>query len=171
MDVRISLLALHCSNQGLTGERDTSFPNELRSHLRWTSKSDSAGRLRWTSNRAKLPVCRIQRGGQEIGPASLYKDRKSGQEAGLREDKELLPLARPLGITADSNYVLFAESDLIRRHTSIPSTPGMLRSRIRSKARSKPRYKPRNPRARPFFYCFLDKFVLACIRYWHAPPD
>src|SRR5215831_15236385 len=55
MDVRISLLALHCSNQSLTGERDTSFPNELRSQLRWTSKSDSAGRLRWTSNRAKLP--------------------------------------------------------------------------------------------------------------------
>src|SRR5215813_14218933 len=55
MDIRISLLALHCSNQSLTGERDTSFPNELRPQLRWTSKSDSAGRLRWTSNRAKLP--------------------------------------------------------------------------------------------------------------------
>src|SRR5215510_15019297 len=57
MDVKIGLPACRCSNQGLTGELDTSFPNELSSVLRWTSKHDSAGRLRWTSNRAKLPLC------------------------------------------------------------------------------------------------------------------
>src|SRR5215813_5266348 len=62
MDVKISLHESCCSNQSLRGEPLTSFPNRLRSVLRWTSKHESAGRLRWTSNRAKLPFYRIQRG-------------------------------------------------------------------------------------------------------------
>src|SRR5215475_701111 len=62
MDVKISLHESCCSDQSLRGEPHTSFPNRLRSVLRWTSKHESAGRLRWTSNRAKLPFYRIQRG-------------------------------------------------------------------------------------------------------------
>jgi hypothetical protein len=37
MDVKISLAVSLALNQILTGEPDTSFPDELRSTLRWTS--------------------------------------------------------------------------------------------------------------------------------------
>src|SRR5262249_16954834 len=78
MDVRISLLALHCSNQSLTGERDTSFPNELRSQLPLTSKSDSAGRLRWTSNRAKLPFPESRWGQEHWSGILIYRTGSPG---------------------------------------------------------------------------------------------
>ena len=82
MDVKNWLPASRCSNQSLTGDPDTSFPDELCSQLRWTSKHHSAGRLRWTSNRAKLPFAKSNAGVRSIGPASfIYKDRKSRQEA------------------------------------------------------------------------------------------
>src|SRR5262249_27656706 len=66
MDVKIALHASCGSNQSLTGEPHTSFPNRLRSVLRWTSKGHSAGRLRWTSNRAELPFTESSAGVRRI---------------------------------------------------------------------------------------------------------
>src|SRR5215471_16527329 len=45
LGVKLSLADSCCSNQSLTGEPVKSFPNQLRSASRWTSK------------RAKIPVC------------------------------------------------------------------------------------------------------------------
>src|SRR5215831_145755 len=62
---KMSLLPSRCSNQSLTGEPDTSFPIEFRSVPCSTSKEHFAGRLRWTSNREKLPFAESKRGAQE----------------------------------------------------------------------------------------------------------
>src|SRR5215831_8680176 len=79
-----------CSNQGLTGEPHTSFPNAFRSRVRWTSKGHSAGRLRWTSNRAKLPFTESNAESGDWSGILIYKDRKSGQEAGLRAIQKVI---------------------------------------------------------------------------------
>src|SRR5262249_48347148 len=72
LGVKISLCASLCSNQGLTGEPHTSFPTRLRSVLRWKSKHDPAGRLRWTPNRAKLPFTGSSAGSRPILYIYIY---------------------------------------------------------------------------------------------------
>ena len=57
MDVKISLAVSLALNQILTGEPDTSFPNELRSVLRWTSKHHAAGR-HLDVKAGEITVCR-----------------------------------------------------------------------------------------------------------------
>src|SRR5215470_8512757 len=86
MDVKISLHESCRSNQSLRGEPLTSFPNRLRSVLRWTSKHHSPGRLRWTSNWAKLPFYRIQRGVRRL----------------VRHPYIYTPLGSPLDVKHDS---------------------------------------------------------------------
>jgi hypothetical protein len=103
----ISLPASRCSNESLIGEPHASFPNALRSVVRWTSKS-SAGRQTGRNYRLPNPTR-----GQKIGSASLYiKDRKSARRRDL-ESRVLFSLsgadAEPLVLTTSPGCARPAE--------------------------------------------------------------